>query len=88
MLRTPSSRPRTFSVTKSPPCTASLPHLIQILTPEQPEPEGPSLRELLASVIRDQSEAAALLKQTLAATARIETRLGGAETTHAAPTLS
>ena len=65
-----------------------LAHLIQILTPEQPEPEGPSLRELLARVIRQQSETAALLKQTLATTARIETRLGGAETTPAAPTLS
>jgi hypothetical protein len=64
-----------------------LAHLIQILTPDQPEPEGPSLRELLARVIRHQSETAALLKQTLAATARIETRLGG-ETTPAAPTLS
>ncbi len=54
-----------------------LAHLIQILTPDQPEPEGPSLRDLLARVIRQQSELAALLKQTLATSARIETRLAG-----------
>ena len=61
-----------------------LAHLIQILTPDRPEPEGPSLRDLLALVIRQQSEIALLLKQTLGAVARVETRLGGAETPSAA----
>jgi hypothetical protein len=53
-----------------------LAHLIQILTPEQPEDEGPSLRELLALIIQQQREIARLTKENLATSGRIETRLG------------
>ena len=54
-----------------------LARLIQILTPDQPDEEGPTLRDLIERVIRQQSEIALLLKETLGATTRVETRLVG-----------
>ncbi|WP_294542208.1 hypothetical protein [uncultured Rhodoblastus sp.] len=57
-----------------------LAHLIQILTPQQSEDEGESLRDLLSRVIAHQRELARLLKVNLATSGRIETRLGGAPT--------
>jgi hypothetical protein len=57
-----------------------LAHLIQILTPEQHEDEGPSLRELLARIIEQQRDIARLLKENLATSGRIETRLDRVQT--------
>ena len=54
-------------------------HLIQILTAEQPKSEGPSLRELLSHIIEHQREMTRLLKETVAASGRIETHLNHPE---------
>jgi len=43
--------------------TGQLTHLIQVLTPERPEQEGPSLADLLARILTQQSGMAALLRQ-------------------------
>jgi hypothetical protein len=43
--------------------TGQFAHLIQVLTPERPEQEGPSLAELLARILTQQSGMAALLRQ-------------------------
>jgi hypothetical protein len=51
-------------------------HLIQILTPEQPQEEGPSLRQLLQGLTQHQRDNTRLLNEIVAATGRIETRLG------------
>jgi hypothetical protein len=37
--------------------------MIQVLTPERPEQEGPSLADLLARILTQQSGMAALLRQ-------------------------
>ncbi|PPQ34544.1 hypothetical protein CKO16_22425, partial [Rhodoblastus acidophilus] len=55
-----------------------LAHLIEILTPAQPEDEGPSLRDLITLMIQQQREMARLLKELAAAVGRIETHLGTA----------
>jgi len=55
-----------------------LTHLIEILTPAQPEDEGPSLRDLITLMIQQQREMARLLKELAAAAGRIETHLGTA----------
>ncbi|MBB4200895.1 hypothetical protein CCR94_01010 [Rhodoblastus sphagnicola] len=57
-----------------------LAHLIEILTPAQPENEGPSLRELISLMIQQQREMARLLKELVTAARRIETHLGTATT--------
>jgi hypothetical protein len=51
--------------------TGQLAHLIQVLTPERPEQEGPSLADLLARILKQQSGMAALLRQILDALARL-----------------
>ena len=43
--------------------TGQFTHLIQVLTPERPEQEGPSLADLLARILTQQSGMAALLRQ-------------------------
>jgi hypothetical protein len=43
--------------------TGQFAHLIQVLTPERPEQEGPSLADLLARILTQQSGMAALLRQ-------------------------
>src|ERR1700721_1950600 len=43
--------------------TGQITHMIQVLTPERPEQEGPSLADLLARILPHQSGMAALLRQ-------------------------
>jgi len=42
--------------------TGQITHVIQVLTPERPEQEGPSLADLLARILTQQSGMAALLR--------------------------
>ena len=68
--------------------TGQITHMIQVLTPERPEQEGPSLADLLARLLTQQSGMAALLRQTIdtltrlapaeAATAHANTPANGA----------
>jgi TolA-binding protein len=68
--------------------TGQITHMIQVLTPERPEQEGPSLADLLARILTQQSGMTALLRQindTLtrltpaeAATAHANTPVNGA----------
>ena len=68
--------------------TGQITHMIQVLTPERPEQEGPSLADLLARILTQQSGMAALLRQinealtrltpTEAATAHATTPANGA----------
>ena len=43
--------------------TGQITQMIQVLTPERPEQEGPSLADLLARILTQQSGMAALLRQ-------------------------
>ncbi len=43
--------------------TGQITHMIQVLTPERPEQEVPSLPDLLARILAQQSRMAALLRQ-------------------------
>src|ERR1700677_3184424 len=43
--------------------TRQITHMIQVLTPERPEQEGPSLADLLARILTQQSGMTALLRQ-------------------------
>ena len=43
--------------------TGQITHMIQVLTPERPEHEGPSLADLLARILTQKSGMAALLRQ-------------------------
>ena len=43
--------------------TGQITHMIQVLTPERPEQEGPSLADLLARILTQQSGMAALMRQ-------------------------
>jgi hypothetical protein len=68
--------------------TGQITHMIQVLTPERPEQEGPSLADLLARILTQQSGMAALLRQindaltrltpTEASTAHANTSANGA----------
>jgi TolA-binding protein len=60
--------------------TGQITHMIQVLTPERPEQEGPSLADLLARILTQQSGMAALMRQIADAL----TRLAPAETAAAA----
>jgi hypothetical protein len=51
--------------------TGQIPHMIQVLTPERPEREGPSLADLLARILTQQSGMAALLRQIYDALTRL-----------------
>ena len=43
--------------------TGQITHMIQVLTPERPEQEGPSLADLLARILTQQSGMAGMLRQ-------------------------
>jgi hypothetical protein len=62
--------------------TGQITHMIQVLAPERPEQEGPSLADLLARILTQQSGMAALLRQINDALVRL-TPAGTAATTHA-----
>jgi hypothetical protein len=49
-------------------------HMIEVLTPERPEQEGPSLADLLGRLITQQAALADLMKHTLEAVTRLEQR--------------
>jgi hypothetical protein len=55
--------------------TGQITHMIQILTPERPEQEGPSLSDLLARILTQQGAMTGLLRQI----AETVTRLAPAE---------
>ena len=47
-------------------------HMIEVLTPERPEQEGPSLADLLARLITQQSAMTGLLRQMLEIVTRLD----------------
>jgi hypothetical protein len=47
-------------------------HTIEVLTPERPEQEGPSLADLLSRLIAQQSALAGLMRQTLEIVTRLD----------------
>src|ERR1700759_2649520 len=51
--------------------TGQITHMIEVLTPERPEQEGPSLADLLARILTQQSGMAALLRQIYDALVRL-----------------
>jgi hypothetical protein len=51
--------------------TGQITHMIRVLTPERPEQEGPSLADLLARILTQQSGMAGLLRQINDAVTRI-----------------
>ena len=58
-------------------------HMIEVLTPERPEQEGPSLADLLTRLVTQQSAMTGLLRQTLEIVIRLDpasTPTGGAPT--------
>jgi len=52
--------------------TGQITHMIQVLTPERPEQEGPSLADLLSRLIAQQSALAGLMRQTLEIVTRLD----------------
>jgi hypothetical protein len=63
--------------------TGQITHMIQVLTPERPKQEGPSLADLLARILTQQSGMAALLRQINDALMRLTP--SETVTTHANP---
>src|SRR5271163_1239491 len=63
--------------------TGQITHMIEVLTPERPEQEGPSLADLLARILTQQSGMAALLRQINDALMRLTP--SETVTTHANP---
>jgi hypothetical protein len=63
--------------------TGQITHMIQVLTPERPEQEGPSLADLLARILTQQSGMAALMRQINDALMRLTP--AEAATAHANP---
>ena len=51
--------------------TGQITQMIQVLTPERPEQEGPSLADLLAHILTQQSGMAALMRQIYDALVRL-----------------
>jgi hypothetical protein len=47
-------------------------HMIEVLTPERPDQEGPSLADLLSRLITQQSALAGLMRQTLEIVTRLD----------------
>jgi hypothetical protein len=47
-------------------------HMIEALTPERPEQEGPSLADLLSRLVTQQSALAGLMRQTLEIVTRLD----------------
>ena len=53
-------------------------HMIEVLTPERPEQEGPSLADLLSRLIAQQSALAGLMRQTLEIVIRLDPTVSAA----------
>ena len=53
-------------------------HMIQVLTPEAPEQEGPSLADLLSRIITQQSALARLMRQTIEIVTRLDASVSAA----------
>ena len=53
-------------------------HMIEVLTPERPEQEGPSLADLLSRLITQQSALAGLMRQTLEIVSRLDPTVSAA----------
>jgi hypothetical protein len=53
-------------------------HMIEVLTPERPEQEGPSLADLLSRLVTQQSALAGLMRQTLEIVTRLDTTVSAA----------
>jgi len=51
--------------------TGQITHMIQVLTPQRSEQEGPSLADLLAHILTQQSAMAAMLRQIADAVTRL-----------------
>ena len=47
-------------------------HMIEVLTPERPEQQGPSLADLLSRLVTQQSALAGLMRQTLEIVTRLD----------------
>ena len=62
-------------------------HMIEVLTPERPEQEGPSLADLLTRLITQQSAMTGLLLQMLKIVTRLDPAAHG-PAAHAAPDAS
>ena len=53
-------------------------HMIEVLTPERPEQEGPSLADLLSRLITQQSALAGLMRQTIEIVTRLDPTVSAA----------
>jgi hypothetical protein len=53
-------------------------HMIEVLTPDRPEQEGPSLADLLSRLIAQQSALAGLMRQTLEIVIRLDPTVSAA----------
>ena len=53
-------------------------HMIEVLTPERPEPDGPSLSDLLSRLVTQQSTLAGLMRQTLEIVTRLDPSVSAA----------
>jgi hypothetical protein len=53
-------------------------HMIQVLTPERPEQEGPSLADLLSRLVTQQAALAGLMRQTLEIVTRLDPTVSAA----------
>ena len=53
-------------------------HMIEVLTPERPEQEGPSLADLLSRLIAQQSALAGLMRHTLEIVIRLDPTVSAA----------
>ena len=62
--------------------TGQITHMIEVLTPERPEPEGLSLAELLARILTQQSGMIALLREIIDAVTRHAPPDGAASRAH------
>jgi len=53
-------------------------HMIEVLTPERPEEQGPSLADLLSRLITQQAALAGLMRQTLEIVTRLDPTVSAA----------
>ena len=63
--------------------TGQITHMIEVLTPERPEQEGPSLADLLARILTQQSGMISLLREISETMQRLAAPDGGASEAHA-----
>ena len=63
---------------RSRPLSDLIAHMIEVLTPERPEQEGPSLADLLSRLIAQQSALAGLMRQTLEIVIRLDPTVSAA----------